>query len=259
MQTIQFEKVAVRAAVKAGSYIKSHVGKVKRVHYKGEINVVTDVDKKAEEIVVSTIRKTFPRHSFLAEEKTYAKESPDFRWIIDPLDGTTNFLHSFPFFSVSIALEYKEKILIGVVYDPMRGELFSARRKKGAFLNHKRIHVSRTKKLKKALLSTGFAYDVKSVGNDNIDNFIKFLKSAQAVRRPGSAALDLCYVASGRFDGFWELGLNPWDTAAAHLIVEEAGGKITTLEGEKFSIYGKEILAANQKIHPAMLKILSSH
>lgn len=251
-----FKKIAVQAAIKAGAYIKKHVDKKKNVRYKGEINVVTNVDKASESIVVETIKKSFPGHDFLAEEKTYAKKNSDFTWIIDPIDGTTNFLHGFPFFCVSVALAVKGDLALGVVYDPMREELFSAERGKGAFLNKKRICTSKIRNIKKALLATGFAYDTKIARNNNIANFTRFLKSCQAVRRAGSAALDLCYVASGRFDGFWEFRLNPWDTAAGFLILEEAGGKATKADGSKYSIYDKELVASNSKIHSGMLRIL---
>ena len=262
METKEFKKVAVKAALKAGLYINKNVGRVKQVRYKGEINVVTNVDKKAEDIIVSEIRKKFPRHAFIAEEKDYGAKKQgsgyhEFKWIIDPLDGTTNFLHGLPVFSVSIALEYRGKILLGVVYDPTRDELFYAEKNKGAFLNKKRINVSKIRALKKALLVTGFAYNIKNTGDDNIENFAKFLKLSQAVRRLGSAAIDLCYVACGRFDGFWELNLAPWDTPAGLLMVKEAGGKVTKFDGSKHSIYGKEILATNSKIHSSMVKILS--
>ena len=275
MQKTHFKKVAINAALKAGGYIRKNIGRAKDVHYKGEINIVTDIDKKAERIIVNSIKHAYPSHNFLAEESSYAKEevqssyaSEDrgtlkqkrdskYTWVIDPLDGTTNFLHGFPVFCVSIALEYNGKPIVGVVYDPTRNELFYAEKGRGAFMNKKKIHVSKITNIKKALLSTGFAYDVKATIDNNINNFAKFIKASQAVRRAGSAALDLCYVASGRFDGFWELGLHPWDAAAALLIVQEAGGKVTRFNGSKYTIYDKEILASNSKIHSQMIKILS--
>ena len=254
---LNFKKVAIDSALKSGAYIRKCVGRKKSVRYKSEINVVTGVDKKSEEIIIETIKKAYPRHDFLAEEATYARKGSDFTWIIDPLDGTTNFLHGFPFFSVSVALAYKGRVTIGVVYDPMREELFHAERGKGAFLNKKRIRVSKIKNIKRALIATGFAYDIKKARNNNIANFVKFLKTSQAVRRAGSAALDLCYVASGRFDGFWEFRLNPWDTAAGILIVEEAGGRTTKADGSKYTIYDKELLASNSRIHSKMVRILA--
>ena len=257
MQKTLFRKIAINAALKAGNYIRKNIGRAKDVRYKGEINIVTDIDKKAENIIVNAIRKAYPSHNFLAEEGTYTKKDSRFTWVIDPLDGTTNFLHGFPVFCVSIALEYDGKPLVGVVYDPTRDELFYAEKGRGAFLNKKRIHVSKITNIKKALLSTGFAYNVKRAKDNNINRFARFIKASQAVRRPGSAAIDLCYVASGRFDGFWELGLHPWDAAAALLVVQEAGGKVTRFNGLKYTIYDKDILASNSKIHSQMIRVLS--
>lgn len=257
-----FRKLALSAAREAGAYIKRSTGKIKKIHYKGEINVVTDVDRKAESIIVGRIKRKFPSHSIIAEESSYgrehvSREKKEFRWIIDPLDGTTNFLHGFPVFCVSIAFECRNRIVLGVVYDPTRDELFLAEKGKGAFLNKKRICVSETGSIKKSLVVTGFAYNVKRARNNNINNFAKFIKAAQAVRRVGSAAIDLCYVACGRFDAFWELYLHPWDTAAGMLIVKEAGGKITKFDGSKYGISDKEVLASNPKIHSKMVAILS--
>jgi len=251
-----FKSVATGAALKAGDYIKRNVGKNLSVRYKGEINVVTHVDRAAERIIVNAIKKSFPGHAILAEENDYARVRSDYTWIIDPLDGTTNFLHGFPFFCVSVALFKKGKPLVGVVYDPERGELFTSARGGGAYLNRKKISVSKVRGLKKAMLVTGFAYNIKISRNNNIENFARFLKASQAVRRAGSAALDLCYVACGRFDGFWELYLNPWDTAAGALILEEAGGKITKFDGSPFTVYDKELLASNSKLHSKMISIL---
>ncbi|MBN1354020.1 MAG: inositol monophosphatase, partial [Candidatus Omnitrophica bacterium] len=165
--------------------------------------------------------------------------------------------HKFPFFCVSIGLEYRNDLIIGVVYDPEKGELFHAESGKGAFLNRKRIYVSEVTSVKKALLATGFAYNLKQARNKNINNFIKLLKASQAIRRAGSAALDLCYVACGRFDGFWELNLNPWDTAAGVVILKEAQGRVSALNGKKFNLYGKELLSSNSKIHNQLVRILS--
>jgi len=256
LKTDRFKKVAAAAAVSAGNYIAKNVGKIKSIRYKGETNIVTDIDKRAEDIIIGAIKKSYPRHNFLAEEKTYLKRESDFTWIIDPIDGTTNFLHGFPFFCVSVALAYREKVIVGVVYDPSKNELFHAEHKKGAFLNRKRIRVSGVREVKKALLSTGFAYNVKKAKRNNVNNFAKFLKTSQAIRRPGSAALDICYVACGRFDGFWELRLSPWDTAAGFRIVEEAGGRVTKFDGTKYTIYDQEILVSNSRIHARMVKTL---
>ncbi|MFH1593131.1 MAG: inositol monophosphatase family protein [Candidatus Omnitrophota bacterium] len=257
MHINRYKKVAIDAALKAGAFINRHVGKIKEIRYKGEINVVTDIDTGAEEIIVRTIGKVCPGHTFFAEEGKYGKGASDFTWIIDPLDGTTNFLHGFPFFCVSIALAYCGRIIMGVVYDPSKNELFHAARTQGAFLNRSAIAVSKASRIDRSLLATGFAYNVKRVRNNNIKNFVNFLKASQGIRRGGSAALDLCYVACGRFDGFWELFLNPWDTAAGALIVDEAGGKISKFDGSKYNVYDKNIIASNSLIHSKMVRILS--
>jgi len=250
------KKYAIEAALSAGSFIRSHLGKSRIVGYKGEINLVTDVDKKAERLIVSILKKHFPRYHFLAEEEGGDMGVSGYKWIIDPLDGTTNYAHGFPFFCVSIALEREGEAVLGVVYDPAREELFCAERGKGAFLNKRRIRVSRTRRLKDSLLATGFAYGFKKARRSNIENFLQFLLCSRAIRRAGSAALDLCYVACGRFDGFWELDLYPWDTAAASLIATEAGGSVSRLDTTAYSHYAKEILASNGKIHSEMAKVL---
>lgn len=250
-----YKKIAMEAALKSGKFIKNSLGKIKKISYKGRINIVTDVDKKAEEIIIKRIKAVFPTHSILSEERKPEIGSSVFKWIIDPLDGTTNFAHSFPIFSVSIALEQNGKPILGVVYDPTRDELFFAEYKKGAYLNNKKIKVSKIDKLKEGLLATGFAYGVKETANNNIKNFKNFLIRAQAIRRAGSASLDFCYIACGRFDGYWELDLNPWDCAAGALIVREAGGMVTRLDGSGYSHYDKEVLATNGLIHGQMVKV----
>ncbi|MBI4846611.1 MAG: inositol monophosphatase [Candidatus Omnitrophica bacterium] len=246
---------AQEAALKAGIFIKSRLGKLKQIRYKGAINIVTDVDEGAEDLIVRHLRKYFPGYAVLAEEKEYEKQG-EAKWVIDPLDGTTNFARGFPFFGVSIALERNNEIVMGVVYDPVHDELFKAQKGMGAFLNKKRISVSKTKNLSKAFLATGFAYDFKDKEENNINNFSKFLMASLAVRRAGAASLDLCYVACGRFDGFWELDLKPWDKAAAGLIISEAAGKVTDFKGGQFNIYSSQTLASNGLIHRNMLNIL---
>ncbi len=250
-------KVAIEVAFAAGKMIKHNLGKHKRLRYKGKINIVTDIDEKAEELIIKRLKRTFPDDSILAEERPEEKKGQN-KWIIDPLDGTTNFAHRFPFFAVSIALEKDREIVLGVVYDPMHEELFTAEKGKGAYLNKKRILVSKEKNIAKAFLATGFAYGFKEKRrNNNIDNFIKFLRVCLALRRAGAASLDLCYVACGRFDGFWEMDLSPWDTAAASLIVNEAQGKVSQFNESKFSHYKPNILASNGLIHKKMAGILS--
>lgn len=253
-----YKKVATEAALESGEFIKNSVGKIRKISYKGRINIVTDVDKKAEGIIIKRIRSAFPGHSILSEESGPRYGRSPFKWIIDPLDGTTNFAHGFPVFSVSIALEENGRLIMGVIYDPMRNELFFAQRQKGAYLNNRKINVSPNRKLSESLLVTGFAYDIKDAKDNNIRNFEKFLMRAMAIRRMGSAALDFCYVACGRFDGYWELNLNPWDCAAGALIVQEAGGRVTKLDGSCYSHYDREVLATNSLIHKQMVKVLNA-
>jgi len=250
-------RFARQTAVGAGSLLLKKANKHNRVSFKGRINLVTEADLASERYIIKAIEKKFPNHSILAEEESAKNKASEFKWIIDPLDGTTNFAHGFPFYCVSIALEYRGEIILGVVYDPQREELFHATIGGGSFLNGKKIHVTEETKLSRALLATGFPYDIGSSNEDNLKNFARFAKVARGIRRPGSAALDLCYLACGRIDGFWELKLSPWDTAAGKLIVEEAGGKVTDFNGEKYFIYGKYILASNGRIHNQMKRILS--
>lgn len=252
----RFLKTAIRAAKTAGALQKRSLGHVKKIEFKGEINLVTEVDKACEEKILKTIRRDFPDHDILTEETGEHLNGSDYKWIIDPLDGTTNFAHAYPLFCVSIGLEYQGKMIVGVVYNPNLGELFCAVKGGGATLNGCRIHVSRVKELKRALLSTGFAYNVQTATDNNLDHFRDFLMTSQAVRRDGVAAIDLCYVACGRFDGFWELCLWPWDVAAGSLILQEAGGRITMFDGAPLTIYGKEILASNGAIHGQMMQVL---
>ncbi len=234
------------------------MGKIGSVSYKGKNNIVTDVDKKSEKMIIGRILSRFPGHSILSEEIGSIRNNTEFKWIIDPLDGTTNFAHAFPFFCVSIALEVSGDIVFGVVYDPMREELFCAERGRGAYLNKKRIGVSRNRKLEESFLATGFSYG-QNRKYKNIGNFKRLLMKTMAIRRAGSAALDLSYVACGRFDGFWEMDLKPWDSAAGYIIVKEAKGKITKFDGSKYSIYAEDILATNNLIHNQMVPYLKSY
>ena len=252
-----FKKDACRIVLKAGKYLKENSKKIKSIAFKGSINLVTNVDHEVEGMLIGSLRKAFPETGFLSEEIGEIKANSDLKWVIDPIDGTTNFAHGFPFYAISVALEKDKKPILGIVYDPVRQELFCAERGRGAFLNGEPIKVSMQKDLKKALLMTGFSYKLGKSMESNLVHFRNFLISSQAVRRAGSASLDLCCVACGRLDGFWELDLNPWDTAAACLIVKEAGGEVTTFSGKPYSHYLKEILASNGKIHRQMSKILS--
>lgn len=252
----KFKKIAITAAKNAGLILKKNLGKPRSIEYKGVIDIVTEMDRKAEDLIIKTIKKEFPEHGILTEESNERKSSSEYRWIIDPLDGTTNYSHGYPVFCVSIALEKEGEIILGVVYDPVLGELFTAEKGKGAFVNNKKIKVSKIRELTKSLLATGFPYDVRTSRQNNIDHFSNFAVKAQAIRRAGSAALDMCYVACGRFDGFWEIKLKPWDTAAAMLIIREAGGMVTDFNGGPFSMYSGETLASNGLIHNEMLNVL---
>ncbi len=254
---MDYLNVAIEASKEAGRFLKINLGKVKNIQTKKEeINLVTEIDKETEKKIVEFIKSKFPHHSILAEESGEAKLDSGYKWIIDPLDGTTNYTHSFPVFCVSIALEHKGEVILGVIYDPNFDELFWAEKGKGAFLNGKKISVSKTDKLIKSMLATGFPYNVRENPDNCIEHFVNFLMEAQAIRRLGSAALDLAYVACGRLDGFWEVNLNPWDVAAGKIIIEEAGGKVTDFYGNKFSIYTKGIVASNGLIHEQMLEVI---
>ncbi len=253
-----FFSTAWQAAEAAGTLIRESWQQVKEIHYKSAIDLVTATDRRAEEQIVHILLKNFPGHSILAEEEnTVDRPNSSYRWIIDPLDGTTNFVHAYPQVSVSIALEREGELILGLVYDPLREERFRATKDQGAFLNQGRIRVSNVDGLDKALLATGFPYDRRENANLYLAFFKAFMTSTQGIRRAGSAALDLCYLACGRLDGFWELKLHPWDTAAGSLIVREAGGMLTDFSGKGFSIWGEETLASNGPIHAEMLEVLA--
>jgi myo-inositol-1(or 4)-monophosphatase len=235
-----------------------HFGQRHRADHKGEIDLVTEIDRRSEEIILRAIGEAYPDHLILTEEGPGREGESSFRWIVDPLDGTTNYAHGYPCFSVSIALEQNAEIVLGVIYDPVLDEMFAARKGGGTILNGKQIAVSETELLNDALLATGFPYDIRRSRETNLDHFARFAVRAQAIRRAGSAALDLCYVAAGRFDGFWEMKLAPWDMAAGYLIVREAGGRVTDFSGGKFHIDGDEMLAANPSIHAQMVDVLQN-
>jgi myo-inositol-1(or 4)-monophosphatase len=249
--------LAVDAARAAGDIIRRGMFDVLDIRYKGEINLVTQIDVAAERAVVECLRAKAPDHGILAEEGSVHNNRSAYRWLIDPLDGTTNYAHRFPFFCVSIGLQHGNDPVLGVVLDPVRDELFTAVRGGGAACNGQPLAVSSTTALNKSLVVTGFAYDPKRDTNVNFRHFESMSRVAQGVRRTGSAALDLCYVAAGRSDGFWELLLSPWDTAAGQVIVEEAGGRVTDFSGRVFSPDIPEIVASNGKLHDAMLTLLN--
>lgn len=257
-QIKELSHFACDLALGAGKILKNGFNKVHQVKLKGRIDPVTEADIKSERHIVSFINKRYPEHNILAEEGSGNGAEAEFRWIIDPLDGTVNYAHGFPIYCVSIALEYKGEMLLGAVYDPERDELFHAARGLGSYLNKKKIQVSKETNLEKALLATGFSYSVRTDKKNNLGLFARMVKKAQAVRRPGSAAIDLCWLAAGRIDGFWELYLHPWDTAAALVILEEAGGKATRINGNPYSIFNDDILAGNSHLHKAMKAVLTN-
>jgi myo-inositol-1(or 4)-monophosphatase len=250
-------QVARQAAGEAGKILNRLFGQVSQIEKKGKIDLVTEADLQSEKIILDIISRSFPQDSILTEEAGAFDHFSERVWIIDPLDGTTNFTHNFPVFAISIALEVEEELVLGVANSPRTDELFEAVKGMGAFLNRKPIRVSQTKTLDNSLLATGFPYDVQENPQRVMELLHKMIVRAQGIRRPGSAVIDLCYVAAGLFDGFWEERLHPWDTAAGAIIVKEAGGKVTTCEGDPFTPFLKSIVAANPRIHEAMLEALN--
>jgi myo-inositol-1(or 4)-monophosphatase len=250
-------------AREAGALLMQHFHQHLKIEYKGDADLVTAADRASEVLIRERIRQQWPTHDILGEEQGLSDQGSEYRWYVDPLDGTTNFAHGFPVFCVSIALEHQAlehqaqeregERIAAVIYDPTRDELFSAERGRGAQLNGEAIHVSKTAALKESLLATGFP-SRKRHKNPNIYFYHQITLHSHGVRRAGSAALDLCNVAAGRFDGFWEFNLNPWDTAAGVLIVEEAGGKVTRFDGAPFEIDSRETVASNGLIHEALLR-----
>jgi len=246
-------------ARKAGGILHDGYNTDHQVDYKGVIDLVTEVDRQSEDYLLGEVQRDFPDHHIFSEESGIIEGNDDHIWYIDPLDGTVNYAHHIPIFCVSIAYAFNGCLTLGAVYDPMRDEMFLAERGKGATLNGKSIHVSSTTELQKSLLVTGFPYDAWNTEQDNFNNFIKFGKLSRGVRRFGSAALDLSYVAAGRFDGFWELALKPWDVAAGGLICEEAGAHVTNVKGTADYISPPQsVVAATPGIHKRMLDELHS-
>jgi myo-inositol-1(or 4)-monophosphatase len=250
-------RTAVRAAREAGEVLRSFHGNLKDVRKKGAIDLVTEADIASEKVVVETIRSVFPEHALLAEESGKSEGDSRFQWIIDPLDGTTNFSHGLDLFAVSIAFYVEGAPRVGVVFNPATGELFEAAAGQGARLNGRPIRVSGQGSLKDSLLVTGFPYNFNEILPELMTRFKGCLSASQGVRRLGSAAVDLCFVACGRFEGFWEQNLNPWDTAAGLLVLMEAGGKVTDFSGRPFHVDMKELLATNGRIHDAMLALVA--
>jgi myo-inositol-1(or 4)-monophosphatase len=253
----EYEKLAMEVVREAGSLLLERLHTKFKISHKGRINLVTDVDLAAENLIVERIRRAFPTHSILAEERHNDVLDEDVKWVIDPLDGTTNYAHGYPVFSVSIGLEIAGVVELGLVFDPLRDELYAARRGRGACCNNVLLHVSSVQSLSSGLLATGFPYDIRTSKVNNLQNYCAFALRSHGVRRSGSAAVDLCHVAAGRLDGFWELKLNPWDCAAGYLMVREAGGTVTNFHGDPGSIYGREVIASNGLIHDEMINILA--
>ncbi|MEW5706157.1 MAG: inositol monophosphatase family protein [Actinomycetota bacterium] len=254
----EYLDLAVDLALKAGRMIKEMSKQRHTITYKGEVDLVTEADLKSESLITEGIKKLFPDHNILAEESGLLQHESDYVWIIDPLDGTTNYAHGFPLYGISIALEYKGEVIVGVVYDPSLDELFTAEKGKGAFLNGSPIRVSGITTLNESLLATGFPYFYRERPEYILKYFRAFSVRAQGVRRAGAATIDLTGLACGRFDGYWEVGLKPWDMAAGGLIATEAGAKITKFNGDTFDIRVPEMLASNGLIHDEMLEIIKS-
>ena len=250
---------AIETAREAGRLLLEKFGRITSITKKGDINLVTEADLASEALIVERIKSYYPKHAILAEEGgdvIVVEGESSWKWIIDPLDGTTNYAHGYPCFCVTLALEKAGSVAIGVTYDPTRDELFSAEKGQGASLNGRQIRVSETEEIGNALIVTGFPYDFKQ-RRDFARHLTEFMMRSRGVRRDGSAAIDMAYVACGRFDGFWEEGLNPWDVAAGYLLIEEAGGRVSYYDGSEFSIYKPPLCASNGRIHGDMLRILS--
>ena len=252
-------ETAIEAATGAGAILRERLFHRREITFKGVVDLVTDADHASEEHVLSVIKRAFPAHRFIGEEGVHRANSEvaadsGYSWIVDPLDGTTNYSHRYPHFAVSIALGYESTILVGVIYDPMRDELFTAARGEGAFLNEEPMRVSETAQLVRSLLATGFAYD-DDERDENSAIWQAFMPLCQGVRRDGSAALDIAYVAAGRLDGFWEKPINAWDIAAGALMVEEAGG-VVTCYGKPFDPFAREVLSSNGPLHEGMERVI---
>ncbi len=249
--------LAAGLARRAGLLLREHFGREQLVGHKSGDELVTKMDRKSEALILEAIAREFPDHALLSEEGGELGEASPWRWIVDPLDGSNNYAHGYPCFAVSIALEKEGEVVLGAVYNPILDELLTALAGGGAFINGKPTRVSGTNSLKESLLATGFPYDKRASAEDNLVPFCRFTKRARGIRRDGSAALDLCHVAMGRLDGFWEPKLSPWDVAAGSLLVREAGGEVTDFKGGPFSIYEGQVLASNGIIHADMLDVLA--
>lgn len=247
----------INIAKEAGEVIRDGFRQNISIEYKtGENNLVTNIDKAAEKIILDFINKDYPTHSIIAEESGTDKKSSEYTWVVDPLDGTTNFAHGIPIFGVSIGLQRNNQTVLGVIYDVMRDVVYSAEKGSGSYENDKKIFVTNNALLNHSVLVTGFAYDMKNI-DEAVKIFGTFLKETRAVRRLGSAAIDMCYVASGAFDGFWEADLQPWDVCAGMLLIEEAGGKLSDFKGESINVFSNQFLTTNGLVHNAMLDVFN--
>jgi myo-inositol-1(or 4)-monophosphatase len=256
MDIEEAKRVGIEAIYNGARVLRNHFGRTSQIDKKGVFDLVTEADTESEKQIMETIRKAFPDHAILAEESGANKGTDEYQWLIDPLDGTTNYVHQLPFFTIAIALAVRGNIELGLILNPMDGELYAAIAGKGATLNGKSIKVSSTASVSDSLLVTGFPYDFNEIAEPAMKRFSDCQQASQGVRRLGSAALDMCYLACGRFDGFWEQNLKPWDKAAGAVIAAEAGAVITNFSNQPFSINQKEILITNGRIHEEMLSLL---
>jgi myo-inositol-1(or 4)-monophosphatase len=251
-----FKQTAIEAARKSAKILRSRFGNISRIRQKENTEIVTEADTESEEVIISTIHTEFPDHAVLGEECGLIKGASEYKWIVDPLDGTLNFAHQIPIFSISIALAVRDTIVLGIILDPVSDELYTAVRGLGAQLKGEPIQVSATRTIAESLLVTGFPYNVREILEPVMIRYASCLKASQGMRRLGSAALDLCYVACGRFEGFWEQNLKPWDSAAGALIAAEAGATVTTFSNQPYKLGDQEILVTNGHIHSEMITLL---
>jgi myo-inositol-1(or 4)-monophosphatase len=254
--TRNYLEAAIEIAEEAGKILREEFDRPPQITYKGDVDLLTQADKRSEQAIVARLQQHFPGHDVVAEEGSGTDSGSEFRWHVDPLDGTTNFAHGYPCFCVSIGLSHRDTLIAGVVYNPIYNELFAAARGEGSTLNGRKIHVSKVATLGTSLLCTGFPVH-KRFANPNIHFYWDFTQRSHGVRRDGSAALDLACVAAGRFDGFWEFGLKTWDTAAGVLLIEEAGGRVTDFSGQPYPLGGPVILATNGLLHEEMRVVAS--
>ena len=259
MDTDHIMRVSIAAVYEGAKVLQSMFGRIGQTSKKGVIDLVTEADTASERCILKIIRSAFPDHSILAEETGQQARNESLVWIVDPLDGTTNYAHQIGWYAISIAFSVEGKTVIGVVLNPVTGELFTAAAGRGAQCNNHNLQVSSVSKVSESLLATGFPYNIRENLNPIIARFKKCLNASQGIRRIGSAALDLCHVASGRFEGFWEENLKPWDTAAGVLIAEEAGAQVTDFCGHTYTLEGKETLVTNGRIHEDMVRLLRLH